>query len=744
MTDVPTLDAPRPSPGPLGRLAGVAFRRRGTVLLGWLLGFGLAIGLSAAFGGDLATGTTSRDSDSESAQTLMQERFPARSGERVDVVVRADDVAAAEAQAAVTALLSRLAGMPHVAEVEDPYTTDGAIAPDGRTLVAPLYLDVVNPRDMPIEDTERLLAVAEDAEADGVDVALGGRTIQLAEQPGTGRTELLGLMAAAVILLIVFGSVVAAGLPLGMAIGGLAVSSGLVGLWAAMVDVPDFAQILAAMLGIAVGIDYALLMVTRFREWRAAGLEPEAATVATLDTAGRAVLVAGGTVLISMSGLFAMGLSIMNGTAVVTMGAVLIVMLAATTLFPAMLGYLGRRIDRLGLPGRRRRDVRVTPDGHLVPAVGWVRWSRFVQRHSALAAAGSVAALALMATPFLGATFALPDAGNDPPDASSRQAYDLMSEGFGPGSSGPLLVLANLGSEPDGVIERLRTGLSDTDGIAAVSPARINATGDTGLITVIPSTGPQAPETADLTRVVRESVIPTAVEGSGATAFVGGRTATNIDLNESLVDRLPFLIGGVVVMSILLLLVAFRSLVIALTAAVMNLLSVAAAYGVLAFFLEGGWAGGLIGIDSPAPIAGFVPVIMFTLLFGLSMDYEVFLISRMREAWVRTGDNDRAILAGLAGTGRVITAAAAIMIVVFAALIPIDNVIMKSFGIGMVAAILIDATVVRMLLVPALMQLLGRGNWWLPRRLDRWVPQLHVEGRTEAFLPARVDKPARV
>ena len=375
MTDVPTLDAPRPSPGPLGRLAGVAFRRRGTVLLGWLLGFGLAIGLSAAFGGDLATGTTSRDSDSESAQTLMQERFPARSGERVDVVVRADDVAAAEAQAAVTALLSRLAGMPHVAEVEDPYTTDGAIAPDGRTLAAPLYLDVVNPRDMPIEDTERLLAVAEDAEADGVDVALGGRTIQLAEQPGTGRTELLGLMAAAVILLIVFGSVVAAGLPLGMAIGGLAVSSGLVGLWAAMVDVPDFAQILAAMLGIAVGIDYALLMVTRFREWRAAGLEPEAATVATptrqaarfrgrRDGADQHVRP------------FAMGLSIMNGTAVVTMGAVLIVMLAATTLFPAMLGYLGRRIDRLGLPGRWRRDVRVTPDGHLVPAVGWVRWSR--------------------------------------------------------------------------------------------------------------------------------------------------------------------------------------------------------------------------------------------------------------------------------------------------------------------------------------------------------------------------------
>jgi len=725
-------------PGPLGRLARLCFRRRGTVLLAWLLGLGLAIGLSAAFGGEKVNGASLPGSDSEQAQTLLTERFPAQAGDRVDVVVRAADVADTEVRGRVEALLRQLRGLPHVAEVEDPYAAGTAVSPDGRTLVARVYLDVANPNDMPVEDTERLLAAADHAEGDGLEIAVTGRAVQLAEAPGTGSTEMVGLIAAALILLLTFGSLVAAGLPLAMAIGGLLVSTGLVGLVAAVVDVPDFAPLIGAMLGIAVGIDYALLMVTRFREWRAVGLDPELATVATLDTAGRAVLVAGATVIVSMGGLFAMGLSIMNGTAVVTMVAVLVVLLAALTLFPALLGYLGRSIDRLRLPLGRRRTARVSADGHLAPALGWVRWSWLVQRHSALAAAGALVLLVLLAVPFLGVRFAMPDAGNGPEETSSRQGYDLLAEGFGPGSSGPLLVVVDLGQhDGDAALERLRAALEQTAGVAAVSPPTVNPAGDTALITVVPTTGPQDGATVDLVRSVRDDVIPAAVDGTGAQAHVGGRTATTIDLNSSVVERLPYLIGGVVLVSMLLLLVAFRSVVIAVTAAVLNLLSVAAAYGVLAFFLEGGWAGRLIGIDSPAPLAGYVPVIMFCLLFGLSMDYEVFLISRMSETWVRTRDNGQAILTGLAGTGRVITAAATIMIVVFAALIAIDDVTMKSFGIGMVAAILVDATVVRMLLVPAVMRLLGRGNWWLPRPLERWLPQLHVEGRAEAYLAAR-------
>jgi RND superfamily putative drug exporter len=405
------------------------------------------------------------------------------------------------------------------------------------------------------------------------------------------------------------------------------------------------------------------------------------------------------------------------------------VLVAAMTLFPALLGYLGPRIDRLRIPLGRRRPVEVSADGHVVPAAGWTRWSALVQRHSVLATVASVVLLLVLAAPFLGVQFGLPDEGNNPGGTSSRQAYDLLAEGFGPGANGPLLVVAEVpAGGGDAALQRLGAGLGDTAGVALVSPPRLNPAGDTALFSVVPATGPQEAATEELVATLRDDVIPATTAGTGAEVHVGGATAATIDINTAITDRLALLIGGVVVVSMLLLVVAFRSILIALTAAVMNLLSVAAAYGVVAHVLEGGWAGRLIGIDTPTPMAAFVPVIMFALLFGLSMDYEVFLISRVREAWLRTGDNGRAITTGLAGTGRVITAAAAIMIVVFAAVVPSDQVFIKVFGVGMVAAILVDATVIRMLLVPAVMHLLGRGNWWLPRALDRRLPQLHIEG----------------
>jgi RND superfamily putative drug exporter len=398
-------------------------------------------------------------------------------------------------------------------------------------------------------------------------------------------------------------------------------------------------------------------------------------------------------------------------------------MAAAVTLFPALLGYLGKRIDRLRMPLGRRRAGRSRP----VPAAGWTRWSGLVRRHSVLAIVGSVAVLLALAAPFLGVHFGLPDAGNDPRNTSNRRAYDMLAHGFGAGANGPLVVVAEVSpGGDDAALQRLRAGIGGTAGVAAVSPPRFNPARDTALITVVPTTGPQEAATEDLVRTLREDVIPAAA--AGTTAHVGGTTAATIDVSASIADRLAVLIGGVVLVSTLLLLVAFRSVVIAVTAAVMNLLSVAAAYGVVAYVLEGGWAGRLIGIDTATPMAAFVPVIMFALLFGLSMDYEVFLISRVREAWVRTRDNGRAITTGLASTGRVITAAAAIMIVVFAAIVPSDQVFIKVFGVGMVAAILVDATVIRMLLVPAVMHLLGRANWWLPRGLARRMPELHIEG----------------
>jgi RND superfamily putative drug exporter len=540
-------------------------------------------------------------------------------------------------------------------------------------------------------------------------------------------SEGIGLAAAAVILLLTFGTVVAAGLPIVVAIAGLAVSSLLTGVVAAVVDVPDWSTALAMMMGIGIGIDYVLLMVTRFREWRAAGLDPEAATAATLDTAGRSVMVAGGTVVVSMFGLFAMGLSFMRGAALVTIVGVLVVMAAALTLFPALLGYLGRHIDRLRvLP--RRRSVEVAVGGHVVPSRAWLRWGRAVERHRVLATLAGVAILLTLAAPFLGVRFGFPDAGNDQEGTSTRQAYGMLADGFGASANGPLLLAAELDRKGDtSTLQSLTAGIRNTPGVAAVTPPRVNPAGDTAVLTVVPTTGPQERATEDLVRTLRDQTIPAAVGGTGTEVHVGGVTATAIDTNANIAKRVPLLIGGVVALSMVLLLVSFRSVLIAVKAAVMNLLSVAAAYGVVSFALQGGRFGKLLGIDTETPMPAFIPVIMFAVLFGLSMDYEVFLVSRMREAWVRTGDNARAIVEGLAGTGRVITAAATIMIAVFAAFIPSADVILKVFGVGMAAAILVDATVVRLLLVPAVMHLLGRANWWIPARLGRRLPQLPTD-----------------
>ncbi|HET9080926.1 MAG TPA: MMPL family transporter [Trebonia sp.] len=728
----------RARPGPLGRLAGIAYRRRRRVILGWLAAFALVVGLSAAFAGDFAADYSAPGSDSKQAQDLLAQRFPVQAGNTVDVVVRSDaGVTGPAVRSDVTALLRELGGMPHVAAVEDPYSTPGDISRDGKTLVSHLKLDVANPVDMPAADSKKLLGAAQAAERPGLDVALGGQTIRTAEQGAIG-SEGIGIAAAAIILLLTFGTVVAAGLPILVAVAGLAVSSTLVGLVAAVVDVPDWSASLVAMMGIGIGIDYMLLMVTRFKEWREVGLDPQAATVATLDTAGRSVLIAGGTVVVSMLGLFAMGLSFMRGAALVTIMAVLVVMAAAVTLFPALLGYVGRWVDRLRIPLGRRRQVQATAGGHVVPSAGWTRWSRLTGRHSVIASLAGAGVLLVLAAPFLGVRFGSPDAGNDPAGRSSRQAYDMLAEGFGAGANGPLVVVTDLADGArQGLVNRLADELRSTPGVAAVQSPQLNPAGDTALLTVIPATGPQDTATGDLVRTLRADVIPAVTGGAADQVHVGGATAAAIDSTSNIAGRIPLLIAGVVGLSMLLLVLAFRSIAIPVTAAVMNLLSVGASYGVVALVLQGGWAGQLIGIDTETPMPAFIPVLMFAVLFGLSMDYQVFLLSRMRESWLRTnGHGARAVVDGLAGTGRVITAAAAIMVAVFAAFVPSPEVTLKVIGVGMAAAIAIDATVVRMLLVPAIMHLLGRANWWLPRSVDRRLPQLRVEGHPEAFAPS--------
>lgn len=738
----PPVSPPDPEtahgPGPLGRLADLAYRRRGRTLLAWLAVLLLAVGLSAAFAGEYKADYSAPGSDSSQAQELLETRFPSQAGDTVDVVVHAEDgVETASVRADVQALLADLAGVRHVDSIDDPYATPGGVSADGRTLVAHARLDVVNPVDMPVADSERMIAIAESAAGGGLDVALGGQTISQGEAAEVG-SEIIGIAAAAVILLLMFGSVVAAGLPLLVAVAGLAVSGVLTTLLIRVVDAPDWSTSLATMMGIGIGIDYVLLMVTRFREWRAAGLDPRAATVATLDTAGRAVMVAGTTVVISMLGLFAMGLSFMRGAALVTILGVVVVMAAAATLFPALLGYLGRHVDRLRLPLGRRRPVEVAVGGHVVPSRAWMAWSRLIDRHRIVAAVVGVVALLALASPYLDVRYGFPDAGNNKEETQTRQAYDMLADGFGPGMNGPLLLVAELPADGGtAALDAVTGAVRSAPGVAAVSEPALNPAGDTAVITVVPAAGPQDPRTEDVVALLRDTTIPEVTVGTDVDVYVGGVTATSIDSTDNTAKRIPLLIGGVVFLSMLLLLVSFRSVAVAVKAAVMNLLSVAAAYGVVALVLQGGWAGQLVGIDTETPLPAFVPVIMFAVLFGLSMDYEVFLVSRMREAWLRTGNNERAVLEGLASTGRVITAAAAIMVAVFAAFIPSPDVVLKVIGVGMASAILIDATVVRLLLVPAVMHLLGRANWWLPSWLGSRIPQLHIEGRPEVHLPTQ-------
>jgi RND superfamily putative drug exporter len=590
------------------------------------------------------------------------------------------------------------------------------VSRDGRTAMVRLPITSANADEVPNTTGERLIELADEASAGGLRLELGGLVIQDAQQTEVS-SESIGLAVAAGILLLTFGSLIAAGMPLATALFGLGISSALIGVLAAVVNVPDWAPQVAAMIGIGVGIDYALLILTRYRTALGGGRSPLEATVEAMATAGRSVLIAGGTVVIALMGLFLMGLSYLNGLALSASLAVLVVMAASVTLLPALLGFARTRINRLRIPGTGRMDR--DPQTTLA-----ARWSRTVQRHPWRSALAGAAVIAILATPFAGMRIGFPDAGNDSTETTTRQAYDLIGEGFGAGSAGPLMVVADIDSAEDRMeIGALAQNLRTEDGVAAVTEPQFNRAGDTAVVTVAPSEGPQEESTEELLSHIRDNVVPL----SGLDVNVGGATASFVDQSDVTADRLPLFIAGVVGLSFLLLLLAFRAPVVALKAGVMNLISIAGAYGVVALVADGGFAGGLIGIDEATPVPPFIPVMMFAILFGLSMDYEVFLLSRIREEFLARGVTGAAVTEGLARTARVITAAAAIMIAVFGAFVLSDDIILKLIGTGLATAILIDATIVRMVLVPAVMQLLGDRNWWLPRWLDRVIPRTEIE-----------------
>jgi putative drug exporter of the RND superfamily len=700
----------------LARLGEFTYRRRGFVLIAWILALVIAFGASSKLAGDWSANYETPGSESEAALNRLDARFPERRPYNVDVVWHAKDAGSPEIRSRVDEFLTsaqRLDGMGRGITAEK-----AQISRDGTIGLTRIPLNARSTEDVPVETSERLIQLARSTEGDGLRLELGGLVIGNAEE-GEMSSEMVGLMVAAGVLLLTFGSFVAASMPLATALFGLAISSALGGILPAVIDVPEWAPAVATMIGIGVGIDYALLIVTRFRSGLERGLDPREATAEAVATAGRSVLVAGTTVVISLLGLFLMGLTYLQGVAISAIIAVLVVMAASVTLLPALLGFARQRVNRLRIPGVARGR---SGEG----SARAIRWSRLIQRRPWAAAIAGTAVLLALAAPVTGLRLAFPDAGNDPAGTMTRQAYDLSAKGFGAGSAGPLVLVASLDSEGDrSALSGLAAQISREDGVAHVDQPLVNRSGDTGVITVVPTSAPQDGDTAELLERLRDNVVP----ASGLNADIGGTTASLTDQSALTAKRLPLFIAGVVGLSFLLLVAAFRAPLVAIKAGLLNVLSIGAAYGVVALVADGGFFGQLVGIDTATPVPPFIPVMMFAILFGLSMDYEVFLLSRIREEYVASGSTSGAVVEGLARTARVITAAAAIMVAVFAAFVLSGEVFTKLIGIGLAAAVLIDATVVRMVLVPAMMQLLGDRNWWLPRWLDRVMPQLELEAQ---------------
>jgi RND superfamily putative drug exporter len=704
----------------LARLAEISYRRRGRVVLLWIVAMIAIIGVGSALKGDFNANYDTPGSESKAAGDITKQRFDGYSAQEVFVVAKDPNGFAnpSEAQQRLAPFFTQAQKVENIAN-----HTTVRLSPNRQIASTTLPMTVPG-WEMTKGQGKQLINAANDNAGNGLEIKLGGDPIYAAQSQSS--PEGFGFLGAAVVLLIAFGSIVAAGLPLGIALVGLGISSaGLIPLLANVIDVPDWTTAVSGLIGIGVGIDYALLVLTRFRSAMRDGKDRHDAVVEAVTTAGRSVLIAGCTVVIAVLGLILTGLSYMYGVAIATSLAVLVVMVASITLLPAFLSYLGPRVDKLRIPflGRALRPDR-QPTGESPAA----RWSHAVQRRPWPAAIIALAILLALAAPALGMRLGFPDAGNDPPDTMTRQAYDLNTEGFGPGSNGPIQVVAELNGPGDkAATSSLASTLRSVPGVKFVTPPRFNQAQDAALITVIPTTSPQDKATQDLVNHLRNDVVPAQIENTGVTVDIGGVTAALEDQSNYMKDRMPLFIAGVVGLSFLLLLVAFHSPLISLKAAVMNLLSVSAAYGVMTLAANGGGLSNLIGIDHEVPIAPFMPVMMFAILFGLSMDYEVFLISRIREEYLKDGDTRRAVADGLAKTARVITAAAAIMVVVFLSFVTSQEVFLKLFGIGLASAIFLDATLVRMVLVPAVMSLLGKWNWWIPSWLERTLPQLDVE-----------------
>jgi RND superfamily putative drug exporter len=703
----------------LTRVARASYRHRRLVVGTWVVAFVAAIVAGSALAGDYATSGRLPGTDSQTAYDRLATDFPARHGDEAQIVFA--DVR--RNRPAIDAFLADVANVPGVLDVAPLQISSG-----GAVAMAPITT-ATGPGTDPSGITNRLKDMARPLATHGVDVEFAGSWFTQVDMPAS---EAVGVLAAVVVLLIAFGSVIAMGLPIMTALIGIAISAAGIGVLANVLSTPDFAPQVAAMIGIGVGIDYALFIVTRYRNSLRRTSIPETAVIEAMNTSGRAVVFAGLTVMISVLGILLMGLPFLHGLAVGTSLAVLVAVGAAITLLPALLGFAGKSIDRFRV-GQRKADSGETL---------WHRWAQLVQRHPAIVAAAGFSVLLLAALPALALRLGGADASTDPPSSTTHKAHELIAQGFGPGANGPILVVADA-SKPRSAaaLPNLVNALRAAAGVASVSDPTLNPSGTAAITTVIPSGGPQDEATEQLVHHLRDDVVPPATAGSGLTVNLGGQTASNIDFADVIGQRLPLFIGAVLTLSFLLLLVVFRSVLVPLKAVVMNLLSIGAAYGLVVAVFQWGWSADLLNV-SAAPIEPWAPMMLFAIVFGLSMDYEVFLLSAVREEYDRTRHNGRAVAEGLANTARVITAAALVMVLVFGSFVVADLRALKLIGFGLAVAVAIDATIVRIVLVPATMELLGDANWWLPRWLRRVIPRVHIEHAPSepAIPPSREDE----
>jgi RND superfamily putative drug exporter len=758
----------------LKHFAEICFRRRRRVLLCWFFGIVVLAAVFGAVGSRYRSAFTLPDVESKQGIDTLDDEFGGQGAGQVGTIVW--EVAGSQTgvddsgvRRVIEPFLTEVAAIEGVQSLSSPYApgNKGQISQRGVDAGRIAYAEFSAPSDATFEETEAIGEKIRSAmpETDGLRIELGGQAFAEFEVPSS---EALGLGFAVMILIIAFGSVLAMGLPIGVALAGIVSGSLIAGLLSQVIEMPDDTSTIGLMIGLGVGIDYALFIVTRFRENLHKGQSVEESTLAAMNTAGRAVLFAGTTVVISLLGMLVMQIGFVSGLAIGAAVVVATTLIASMTVLPALLSFAGARVEvtrRRGLFAAGLIAIALIGIGLGIPTLTLVtlpvavvvllasfafaplrkpaltrerpplretfsyRWSRVVQHRRWSAVVIGTAALVALALPIFALRLGFSDEGNFPEDTTTRQAYDLLAEGFGPGFNGPLSLATEIPPGTDnGALQAVTDAIEVEPGVAFVSDPITNDEGTrtAALWRVVPTTAPQDAATIDLVDRLRHDVLPAATAGAGLDVAVAGGVAIGVDFTDYLAERLPYFFAAVLGLSFLLLMVVFRSLLVPLKAVVTNLLSIGAAYGVVVAVFQWGWGGGLLHIEG-APIEPYVPMMMFAIVFGLSMDYEVFLLSRIREEWERTGDSRGSVADGLASTARVITAAAAIMVVVFGSFIGESDRVVKLFGLGLSVAVLIDATIVRMLLVPATMELLGDRNWWIPRWLDRILPRVHVE-----------------